>query len=228
MQVTIEGQKMNVGDALRAYVQEKLENINTKYFNRATDAEVTFKPEGHSFVKVNIFIRVAKDIKVLAEDIETDPYAAFDIAAARIAKQLRRYKRKLRDHHERQQDTPRTEALKARDYILAREELDQEEPLKSEARQDADFEEAGVPPVVAEVASDIHVLSVSDAVMRMELAGENALLFHNAKTDRLNMVYRRTDGNIGWIDPEATFAKSSSGSVNAAVSQPRSKKLKSV
>ena len=201
MQVTVEGQQMDVGEALTIHVEEKLEDINNKYFGRATDASVKFTPEGHAFVKVHIFIRVGKDIKVMAEDIETDAYAAFDIAAARIAKQLRRYKRKLRDHHDRTDNSPEIEALKARDYILAKQELEGED-IKDKDKQDADFEQAGVPPIIAEVTTEIKTMSVSDAVMRMDLAHDNAFLFRNSKTNRLNLVYRRTDGNIGWIDPD--------------------------
>lgn len=206
MQVTVEGQQMDVGDALRTHVKDKLEDISSKYFGRTTVASVKFTPESHAFVKVSIFIRVGKDIEVMAEDVETDPYAAFDIAAARIAKQLRRYKRKLRDHHERENNSPQAEAIKARDYILAQQELEGDNGEPEKTKQEADFEEAGVPPVIAEVATEIKTLTVSDAVMRMDLAHENAMLFRNSKTKRLNLVYRRADGNIGWIDPEMVEA----------------------
>lgn len=210
MQVTVEGQHINVGDALRTHVEEKIEDIIGKYFNRATDADVKFSREGHAFIKVHISIRVGHDIMVMADDVETDAYAAFDIAAARIAKQLRRYKRKLRDHHDR----PENASLKARGYVLAPQNTEEEQPKANEAdKQAADFDEAAVPPVIAEISTEIQTLSVSDAVMRMDLTSETALLFRNAKTDRLNMVYRRKDGNIGWVDPEMT----SNGGVSSSV-----------
>lgn len=202
MQVIVQGQQMDVGDALKTHIQEKLDDIINKYFNRATDADVKFTPEGHSFVKVNISIRVGKDIMVMAHATESEPYASFDIAAAKIAKQLRRYKRKLRDHHDRIEESPKMSALKARDYILAEQELNGDYEEDEKTKQDEDFEEAAVPPVIAEVATEIQTLSVSDAVMRMDLANENALLFNNKKSGRLNLVYRRADGNIGWVDPE--------------------------
>ena len=202
MQVTVQGQQINLGDALKTHIQEKLDDIINKYFNRATDADVKFTPEGHSFIKVSISIRVGKDIMVMAHATESEPYASFDIAAAKIAKQLRRYKRKLRDHHDRLEQSPKMEALKARDYVLAEQELNGENVEEEKNKQDEDFEEAAVPPVIAEVATEIQTLSVSDAVMRMDLINENALLFKNKKNERLNLVYRRADGNIGWIDPD--------------------------
>lgn len=202
MNITVEGQHMSVGDSLRNHAIEKIEDIIAKYFNRATEAVVTFAPEGHAFVKVHIFMRVGRDIKVVAEDTETDAYAAFDVAAARVAKQLRRYKRKLRDHHERRDISPEMEEIKARNYTLAQMGVQEEEKDK----QDSDFEQVAVPPVIAEFDTEIRTLSVSDAVMHMDLEHENALLFTNAKTGRLNLVYRRGDGNIGWIDPELANA----------------------
>lgn len=204
MQVTVQGQHLDVGDALRTHVSEKLEDINSKYFNRAIEGVVKFTKEGSAFIKVHIQIKVGKDILVMADDTESDPYAAFDIAAARIAKQLRRYKRKLRDHHERLENSPKTEALKARDYVLAQQEL--EEALdgngKEVSKEEELLENSQEPAIIAEVASEIRTLTVSEAVMRMDLANESALMFRNAKNERLNMVYRRSDGNVGWVDPD--------------------------
>ena len=195
---------MHVGDALKTHVKEKLEDINSKYFGRAIEANVKFAPEGHSFVKAHIHVKVGKDIMVSADNIESEAYAAFDIAAARIAKQLRRYKRRLRDHHERMDNSPKMAALKARDYVLAEQRLNGEE---GESTKHADEERgedpnAEDPAIIAEVTSEIKTMSVSEAVMRMDLANETALLFRNAKHNRLNMVYRRKDGNVGWVDPE--------------------------
>lgn len=204
MQITVQGQQIDVGDALRTHVREKLDDINSKYFNRAIEGNVKFTKEGNSFIKVHIQIKVGKDILVMADDTESDPYAAFDIAAARIAKQLRRYKRKLRDHHERLENSPKTEALKARDYVLAQKELEEalDESEDNLSKEDEILENGEEPPVIAETASEIRTMTVSEAVMRMDLANETALMFRNAKNHRLNMVYQRSDGNVGWVDPD--------------------------
>ncbi len=200
MQVCVQGQQINVGDALRTHVTEKLEDITQKYFNRAVGADVTFNREGHAFIKVHISIRIGKDILVMASDTETEAYAAFDIAAARVAKQLRRYKKKLRDHHERISETPEDEMLKARDYILASSGPSGND-ISETGNEDSGAEDGKDPVVVAEMTTSIPTLTVSDAVMRMDLAGLPAMMFRNASHGGINMVYRRSDNNVGWVDP---------------------------
>ncbi len=199
MQLTVQGKQMDVGDALRTHVTEKLEDLNSKYFNHATFATVTFAKEGHGHgqIRVHIQIRVGKDIMVLADSQAGDPYGSFDSAAEKVGKQLRRYKKRLRDHHDRMEQTPETEILKARDYVLAAE------PEAEDAHETDDIPTGDDPLIVAEISTDIQTMSVSDAVMRMDLAGLPALLFRNAKHRGLNMVYRREDGNIGWVDPDS-------------------------
>ncbi|PJB73029.1 MAG: ribosomal subunit interface protein [Alphaproteobacteria bacterium CG_4_9_14_3_um_filter_47_13] len=197
MELTVQGKQMDVGDALRTYVSEKLEEINQKYFNHAAFATVTFSKEGHGHGVINthIQIRVGKDIMVLADSQAGDSYGSFDTAAEKIAKQLRRYKKRLRDHRDRLEQTPESEILKARAYTLA------SEPEKDENEDDG-IPHGEDPVIVAEISTNIQTMSVSDAVMRMDLSGQTALLFRNAKHKELNMVYRRPDGNIGWVDPE--------------------------
>lgn len=191
MHIAVHGKQMDLGDALRTHVTTKVEDINQKYFNHATEATVTFSPEGHGhgLVKTHISIRVGKDIMVRSDAAEADPYISFDAASEKVAKQLRRYKRRLRDHRQRLEDTPETEMLTARDYVIAAEEAS-EEPA------------ADAPVIVADVTANIQTLSVSEAVMRMDLSGQPALMFRNANHKGLNMVYRRSDGNVGWVDPE--------------------------
>lgn len=193
MQLTVQGKQMDVGDALRTHVVEKLTELNSKYFNHATSATVTFSKEGHGHGQTNahIHIRIGKNIMVLAESLAGDPYGAFDSAAEKVAKQLRRYKRRLRDHHDRLEQTPEDEILKAR-YLTVDPQSDSDEEKVPQGDD---------PLIIAEISTDIQTMSVSDAVMRMDLAGQTALLFRNAKHNGLNMVYRRPDGNIGWVDP---------------------------
>ena len=203
MELAIHGKQMDVGDALRTHVTKKLEEINAKFFNRAIDVSVIFSPEGHGFVKSHASLRVGKDIMVSATSTSTTAYLAFDDAAMRLAKQLRRYKHKLRDHHARMDQTPEAEQIKARDYVFAIKELDG----VNDDTPEGDIPQGEDPVIVAEMPTNILKLSVSDAVMRLDLSGEAALLFRNPKNNHLNMVYRRADGNIGWVDPvEATEA----------------------
>lgn len=200
MQLTVQGKQMDVGDALRTHVSDKLEDINNKYFNRAIDATVTLAPEGHTFTKTHISIRVGKDIMVMSDAIESDPYVSFDTAAEKVAKQLRRYKKMLRDHHARMEETPEAEIMKARDYILATTGPEAEEQ-DNEAGEDA-VPHGDNPVVIADMVTNIQTMPVSEAVMRLDLSGQNALMFRNPHHNGLNMVYRRDDGNVGWVDPE--------------------------
>ena len=198
MELAIHGKQMDVGDALRAHVTDRLEDINSKFFNRAIDVGVTFSPESHSFVKAHVSLRVGKDIMVQATAVESTAHLAFDSAADKVAKQLRRYKQRLRDHHERLEQTPESELTKANDYVLAVKAMD---GLSDKDVEDEDVPQGNDPLIIAEVSTNIQKMSVADAVMRMDLSGQSALLFRNPKNNRLNMIYRRADGNIGWVEP---------------------------
>ncbi len=195
MEMTVQGKQMDVGAALKEHVEGKISDIDQKYFQHATDATVTFTKEGHGtgMFKVNISFNVGKNIQVVTEAMEQDPYAAFDIASEKAAKRLRRYKRRLRDHHNRTEKTPEAELEKARAYTLMQEVHEVEEQ---------DNTEHSDPAIIAEIKTHIEKMSVSEAVMRMELADENALMFRNAGNDKINMVYMRKDGNVGWIEPD--------------------------
>lgn len=204
MEMTVQGKQIDIGDALRTHVTDKLTDIDQKYFNHATDATVTFSREGHGsgLFRVHISMRVSKNIMVITEATENDPYLAFDSASEKAAKRLRRYKRQLRDHHARRNKTPEEEMMKARYYTLAVSGGVETPEQDNEEVPDDGVPQGDDPVVVAEILTDIETMSVSDAVMRMELADRNALLFRNASTNRLNMVYLRTDGNVGWVDPQ--------------------------
>jgi ribosomal subunit interface protein len=198
MEMTVQGKQVDVGDALREHVQGKMADIDQKYFNHATDATVTFSREGHGgMFRVNISMHVGKNIMVVTEATENDPYVAFDAASEKAAKRLRRYKRRLRDHHNRREKTPEAEQVKANYYTLAAQQAS-EQDNQAEGMDD----ESHDPIVIAEIKTQIETMSVSEAVMRMELADQSALLFRNAANSKINMVYMRNDGNIGWIEPD--------------------------
>lgn len=196
MELNVHGKQIDVGAALRTHVEDKLEDLNEKYFNHATFATVTFSKEGHGKpqTRAHISIQLGKNIMVVADATDPDPYASFEAAAEKVGKQMRRYKRKLRDHHDRQEQTPESEVIKARDYVLAA--APEQDDEKIDARLDDE------PLIVAEMSKDIETMSVSEAVMRLDLSGEPFLVFFNAKNKTLNIVHKREDGNVGWIDPE--------------------------
>lgn len=194
MNVNIHGKQTDIGDSLRGHIIDKLEDANEKYFNRAIEANVTLSPEGHSQIKTHISIRVGKDIMVMSDAVAHDHYGSFDSACEKVAKQLRRYKKRLRDHHERLENSPEEHFIPARDIVIS---ADEAKSIEEQAEQDH-----AEPLVVAEMTTNIQTMSVSEAVMRLDLSGENALLFRNAQHNGLNMVHKRADGNVGWIDPE--------------------------
>jgi len=200
MELNVHGKQIDVGEALRTHVEDKLEDLNEKYFNHATFATVTFSKEGHGKprIKTHINVQLGKNIMVAADSTDPDPYAAFESAATKVGKQMRRYKKKLRDHHDRMELSPEDEMRKARNYVLAAAPEQDDEPA-SDVREIPVGED---PAVIAEMTTDIQTMSVSDAVMRLDLSGESALMFYNAGNNAINMVYKRSDGNIGWVDPE--------------------------
>ncbi|MBP2228334.1 ribosome hibernation-promoting factor, HPF/YfiA family [Azospirillum agricola] len=191
MQLTVKGKQLDVGDALRTHVADSLTTVVGKYFNKPIEANVVLAKDAHLY-KADIQVHVGRGIVLQSAADATEPYPAFDTACDKLAKRLRRYKSRLRDHHG-ENGSAAVEALPARYQILEAEADDHE--------AEAPVDGAHQPMVVAEMETSIATLSVSEAVMRLELAQAPALMFHNGVHGRLNMVYRRADGNIGWVDP---------------------------
>ncbi|MCR9212944.1 MAG: ribosome-associated translation inhibitor RaiA [Proteobacteria bacterium] len=199
MHVIVKGKQMDVGDALREHIEDSLEAGVTKYFDNAIDAQVTLSRNNHNF-HTECSVHIGSGIDVSASADHTDAYNSFDTAAERIEKQLRRYKRRLKSHHGKERYNAK-QSFAAQTYILAPEPEEEEpETVASEDWQ---------PIIVAESKADIPSCSVGEAVMRMDLANLPAMMFHNTQTNGLNVVYRRADGNIGWIDPEVNAAEKS-------------------
>lgn len=200
MHVTISGKQIDVGDALRRHATDTLSTITEKYFDRPIEATVTFRREAHRFL-AQVTVHVGRELRVNGEGQAGDAYQAFDAAVGRIGKQLRRYKRRLRDHHNGSDMT--VEFVAAPQYILAGDAsphapADPAETAGDDAPEAAD----GDPAVIAELTMDIPTLAVSEAVMRLDLANQSAMMFRNSVHGGLNMLYRRADGNIGWVDPD--------------------------
>lgn len=193
MDINVTGRKMNVGESLTQHVEERLESISDKFFSRSIDANATFMKEGHQ-VRVDVSLHPNQGINMQGRGEAEDPYAAFEAAAEKVEKQLRRYKRRLKNHH----NTPQRDAVveMASDLVLAPEEEDADGVLNGEAHDEA-------PLIIAENKKEIPHVSVRDAVMLMDLADASVFMFRNRKSDTLDVVYRRPDGNIGWISPGA-------------------------
>ncbi len=185
MDISVKGKNLDVGDALKGHVEEHLLRTVTKYFGRALDANVMFTREGR-LARADISVHPGPRGMVVQGGSESDdPYAAFDGALERISKQLRRYKRRLSNHHKGHHP----DVFPALQYVIQPDHEDEEVAAE------------GQPAIVAEMPTEIATLSVSEAVMRMDLADLPVNMFRNSSSGRLNVVYHRADGNIGWIDP---------------------------
>lgn len=192
MHVIVKGKQVDVGTAFTEYVETNLEERVSKYFDNAIDAQVTLSKRGHDFhVECNVHLH--SGITVAASGNHSDAHSCFDAACERIDKQLRRYKRRLNDHHSKERVKAK-QILAAQSYVLA--------PEPEEAEPDDNSNGEWHPMIIAESNENIPDCSVGEAVMRMDLANLPAMMFHNSGTKGLNVVYRRADGNIGWIDPQ--------------------------
>ncbi|MHA1564770.1 MAG: ribosome hibernation-promoting factor, HPF/YfiA family [Alphaproteobacteria bacterium] len=184
MQISVTGKQLDVGASLRTHIDDSLDATVQKYFGSAMDATVVLSRDGRLF-RADIAVHVGKGIQVRSHDVADDAYAAFDVSLAHLGKRLRRHKGRLRAHHK-----SREEAVvePAQTYVL-------------EAPSEAGESAPEPPVVIAESTSHIELLTVSEAVMRLDLADVAAMVFRNAGSGILNVVYRRADGNIGWVDP---------------------------
>ncbi len=188
MRIQVSGKQMDIGDALRTHVEARLDEAVGKYFDRPIEAVVTFRKDRHEYV-TDSSVHLPTGLSVQATARADEIYASFEGVVERMDKQLRRYKRRLKDHHRDRQDP--IEAIGAPSYILAGDNgVEGEEP------------ESLQPVIVAEMETPVPSLSVGEAVMQMELAGAQMLVFRNDSHGGVNVVHRREDGNIGWIDPK--------------------------
>jgi ribosomal subunit interface protein len=192
MDIRISGHQVETGDALRTHVDDRLQGIVQKYFARAISSEVTFGKGPHDAgFKCDIVQHVMRGLVLKGHHEAQDAHLAFDGAAAKIEKQLRRYMRRLKDRHA--DEAAAVEEANGYDnagYTLFAEIRDEED-------------DAGEAPlIVAETRVDVPDASVSDAVMMLDLRNTAALLFRNSGTGAYNMVYRRGDGTIGWVEPQ--------------------------
>ncbi|MEL6204155.1 MAG: ribosome-associated translation inhibitor RaiA [Pseudomonadota bacterium] len=191
MRYQISGHQIDIGEALQSHVHREIDEVVGKYAGRPTDATVIFSKSAHEFV-CEAVVHLSTGLTAQARAHATEIYAAFDSCAEKMEKQLRRYKRRLKDHH-RDRKEP-VEVSGAATYILAGSDTEEDSPEPDSLQ----------PMIIAEMETRVPALSVGEAVMQMELAGAPILVFRNEGHNGVNVVYRRDDGNIGWIDPKTT------------------------
>ncbi|RZI45385.1 ribosome-associated translation inhibitor RaiA [Rickettsiales endosymbiont of Peranema trichophorum] len=194
MQITVSGKHINVGEALRQHIEDSLQKYIKKYFENAIYAHVTISKEAHLF-ETKIIVNDGTGHKTIIKGSaqEFDAYKSVDTAIIKIEKQLRRYKRKISNHHHKQK-VQQFDDLSATRYIIS--------PVPSDFidEEEEQMDTTSGPLIVAEKPAAVEVLSVGDAVMKMDLLDMPALLFINAGSNKLNLVYHRKDGNIAWLD----------------------------
>lgn len=193
MRIQVAGRQVDVGQALTARIEEELTQSVAKYFaSRPGDAIVTVGRSG-PFFSVDCAVHLDSGINLQAEGTGNDAHAAFSDALERLEKRVRRYKRRLKNHHAQAKAPLPAETATA--YVLAAQGDDEAEAAEAPDAGDAH------PLVIAETAATLRTMSVSTAVLQLDLAEAPALMFRNAAHGGLNMVYRRADGNVGWVDP---------------------------
>jgi ribosomal subunit interface protein len=198
MKVQVSGKHVAVGEALRERVTAELEASIGKYFDRGGDAEVLVSREGHNF-RVDCNVTLASGQNLQSHGLGAEAHAAFSDGLAKIETRIRRYKRKLKSHSI--QATAKAAETAALYVLRAPEGTDDDDAW--------DLGESSSPPaamVIAETQAILRTMTVSMAVMQLDLTESQTIVFRNAAHGGLSVVYRRTDGNIGWIDPERTSA----------------------
>jgi ribosomal subunit interface protein len=186
MDIRVSGHQLETGAALQDHASLRLNGISEKYFSRAISSQVTFNKAPNNAFGCDIVLHANHGLVLKSHGQAQDAHLAFDQASDKIEKQLRRYKRRLKDRHEQA-----GQAIKEED--AASTVFDAGDPDAEEAPE--------APPVIAETRTAIPEVSVADAVMLLDLRHTNALFFKNAGTGRHNMVYRRDEGSIGWVEP---------------------------
>jgi ribosomal subunit interface protein len=197
MQVQVTGKHVDVGDALRTRVADELTTSIGKYFDRGGGADVVVSREGHSF-KVDCAVTLASGQQLTSHGLGGDAYMAVGAAISKMETRIRRYKRRLKDHHHqalaKQQET-------AAYFVLQPTDFEEEDVDEGAGESIEAFPET---MVIAETETPIRTMTVSMAVMQLDLTEAQAIVFRNAAHGGFSVVYRRADGNIGWIDPERT------------------------
>jgi ribosomal subunit interface protein len=200
MQVLVSGKHVAVGEALRERVTDEITGSIGKYFERGGNADVVVSREGHSF-RVDCAVKLASGQALQSHGLGSDAHGAFDAALAKIETRIRRYKRRLKSHSAA---ATAKQAETTAAYFVIRDPTDDEEDIWDDG--DSSHAAHAVPSamVIAETEKQVRSMTVSMAVMELDLTESQTIVFRNAAHGGLSVVYRRPDGNIGWIDPERT------------------------
>lgn len=188
MDLRVSGKNFSIGDAMRKHVSDRIQAAVQKFFDGNASGHVVVDHEGSGY-RADCTLHLASGITLQAEGRASEAYASFDQAAERLERRLRRYKQRLKDHHAAAAYANPAQREMFSSYVL-------------EPPQDENVDERAFNPViVAERTEALRRLSVSDAVLDLDMTGAPVLVFRNAGSDRVNLVYRRSDGNVGWTDP---------------------------
>lgn len=191
MEIFVSGKNMDIGKAFMTHIKEGVERTVKRYFDHTFDVTVTISKNSHEITS-DISAHVGRGIMLRSNVSNTEPYISFDTALEKLEYRLKRYKHKLTAHHSKHETRDERKAIK---YILSHDfgvPYHVEESIHEEAQ----------PAVIAETSADLPLLTVGDAVMRMDLSDLPVFMFYNSAHKGLNVIYRREDGNIGWVDPE--------------------------
>ncbi len=186
MQFQISGKNVDIGDALRTQIEDRLNEDVSKYFDGRADGHVTISRDGGEF-KADCMVHLSTGMTLQSQGRAPDAYACFEIAADKLGKRLRRYKRRLKDHHSHRAEP--VAAFEAASYVIPASDDTANEP------------EGPNPPIIAESTERVQELTIGEAVMQLDISDVPFVFFKKPGTGILNVVYRREDGNIGWLDP---------------------------
>ncbi len=190
MLLRVSGKNIDIGESLQEHVREKVGAAIAKYFDREASGHVTIQPDGSGF-RSDLVLHLPAGITLQAEGHGHDPYATMNQAVERLEKRLRRHKQRIKDRHAAHKG--RSEEASRADEIAQNYRI--EAPADEELASDFNA------TVVAEGKVALRQMSVSAAVMELDMSGVPVLVFRHSQSDALNVVYRRADGHIGWIDP---------------------------
>ncbi len=189
MSLRISGKQMNVGEALSERIKSRIGEALGKYFEGGYSGQVTLEKSGSRF-DCDCTLHLDSGVVLQAAAWSHDPAASFEDAAERIEKRLRRYKRRLKDHHAGRARVPMADAA----YTV----------MAAPADDEIEVENDYAPAIIAEMSTPVHTQTVADAVVQLDLTDKPLIVFTNAANGRINVVYRRSDGHVGWIDPSAS------------------------
>lgn len=193
MELTVTGKHVDTGQAFRDHINDKIKNLKSKYSIDPINATVALSRVGHdhTFFRSDVTLHLGRGVVIRCHGEGKQGYNCFDAACEKLEAKLRKHKGRLTDHH-------RKRGLQAKQKMAPHYILSENEPTDTDQENRKDLS----PPIIAEMQEEVPTFTVSDALMHLDLCGENAVIFHNDKHGRLNVLYRRVDGNIGWIDPQ--------------------------